>query len=310
MKNRNPKVIVLILSYNGKELLDESVSSYLSNDYSNFEVSVIDNGSNDGTKEFVESKYPDVKVIRLEKNQGYSGGFNFGLEYSFNKNEADYVLITNNDVKADKRVIKELVQVAETDNKIGFVSGKVYYYDAPNILQTIGKKEDHLRWNGDHLGAREKDIGQYDEVCERIFLDDVFTLVNKDVFIKIGGYDTEFFLQAEEFDWQARAKKNGFKLYFTPQAKIWHKESMTIGKQSPLKAYYDARNPMIVILKYKSSDFFRRYFWFHLKKDIFRGSFVSLKQIKIFNAIAKWRGFFSGIIWGIKNKKFTWAHFF
>ena len=304
-----PKVTVLILSYNGKCLLEDSISSYLENDYPNFEVVVIDNGSNDGTKEYVENKFHEAEVIRLEKNRGYSGGFNFGLDYAFNKKNVDYVLITNNDVKADKKIISELVKVAEKDEMTGFVTGKVYYYDRPDTLQTVGKKEDPIRWNGGHIGNREEDKGQYDEICERFFADDIFTLASRNLYEETGGYDTTFHFQSEEYDWQARAKKIGYKIMYTPYAKIWHKESMTIGKNSPFKAFYDARNPMLVILIHKSPDFFRRYFWFHFRKDVFRSSLVSLKQGKISNAIAKWRGFFSGIVWGIKNRKFTVRHF-
>ena len=80
-----PKVIVLILSYNGKYLLQDSISSYLANNYTNFEVVVIDNGSNDGTQEWVAQHYPEVFVLRTEKNLAYSGGFNFGLDYAFNQ---------------------------------------------------------------------------------------------------------------------------------------------------------------------------------------------------------------------------------
>ncbi len=310
MNNRLPKVTVLILSFNGKELLFDSVSSYLANNYSNFEVVVIDNGSNDGTKEYVESKFPQAEVIRIERNRGYSGGFNFGLDYAFNKKKSDYALITNNDVKADKNVISELVRTAETDLSIGFVTGKVYYFDNPDVLQTVGKSEDPIRWNGDHIGSGEKDSGQYDEVSERVFLDDIFTLVRRDVYLGVGGYDTEFFLQAEEYDWQARAKLKGFTFYYTPYAKIWHKESMTIGKQSALKAYYDARNPMIVILKYRSPDFFRRYFRKHFKNGVFRSSLVVLKNgFRLKTAFKIWQGFISGIIWGIRKKKFSIAHF-
>ena len=82
---QNNKVIVLILSFNGKHLLDEAISTYLANNYKNFEVVVIDNGSIDGTKEWSEKNYPDVKVLHTKKNLGYSGGFNFGLEYAFKK---------------------------------------------------------------------------------------------------------------------------------------------------------------------------------------------------------------------------------
>ena len=305
-----PKVIVLILSYNGKQLLDDSISSYLENEYSNFEVVVIDNGSTDGTKEYVEEKWPEVFVLRTVENLGYSGGFNFGLDFAFNKEKADYVLITNNDIKADRNVIPELVKVAETDSSIGFVTGKVYFHDRPDTLQTVGKEEDPIRWNGEHIGGHTIDIGQFDEVKERIFIDDIFTLVSNKVFNEVGDYDITFRFQAEEYDWQARAKKKGYKMYYTPYAKIWHKESMTIGKQSAFKAYYDARNPMLVILIHKEAVYFRKYFWQHFKRGVFRASLIKIKQLKLKSSLAIWRGFFAGLFWGIKNKKFTISHFF
>lgn len=303
------KVIVLILSFNGKHLLFDSVSSYIENDYANYYVLVIDNGSTDGTKEYVAKKWPNVKVLRTEKNLAYSGGFNFGLDYAFNKQNADYVLITNNDIKADKHVISELVKVAETDAKIGFVTGKVYYYDQPNVLQTVGKYEDPIKWNGEHIGGREIDKGQYDEISERIFIDDIYTLVKRAVYYEVGDYDTTFKFQAEEYDWQARAKAKGFKFYYTPKAKIWHKESMTIGKNSAFKAFYDARNPMLVILKYKSPEYFRKYFWWQFKKGIIRSSLVSLKHLHLRICFNTWLGFFSGFIFGIKKRLFSMKHF-
>ena len=304
-----PKVLVLILSYNGKPLLEDSVSSYLSNDYPNFEVVVIDNGSSDGTKEYVEDKFPAAKVIRLEKNRGYSGGFNFGLDYAFVHQKADYVLITNNDVKVDQKIISALTETAVQDNKIGFVTGKAYYFDKPDTLQSVGKYEDPVRWNGEHIGLREKDQGQYDEVTERFFIDDIFMLVSRQVYEEVGGYDTTYFFQAEEYDWQARGKAAGYKIMYTPHAKLWHKESMTIGKQSASKAYYDARNPMLVILNHKSPDFFRKYFWSQFGKTV-KGFLVSCKQRRFDVAVRKLSGFFSALSWGFKRKKFSRRHFF
>ncbi len=304
-----PYVIVLILSYNGKHLLEDSISSYLKNDYPNFKVVVIDNGSKDGTKEWVEENYPQVKVLRTDVNLKYSGGFNLGLEYAFKNKNADFVLITNNDVKADKNVITELVNVALKDPSYGFVTGKVYYYDQPDVLQTVGKYEDPIRWNGEHIGNGEKDIGQYDEESERIFADDIYMLVRREVYDTVGGYDTMFAFQSEEYDWQARAKKAGFKIYYTPKAKIWHKESATIGKRSAFKAYYDARNPMLVILKHKSPEFFKRYFWYHVRRGVIRSSLISIKQLRPNVAFKIWQGFLSGMIWGLRNKKFTMRHF-
>ncbi len=305
-----PKVIVLILSYNGKTLLEDSVSSYLANDYPNFKVIIIDNGSTDNTKEYIEKEFPGAKVIRIEKNKGYSGGFNFGLTYAFDQQKVDYVLITNNDVQVDKNVISSLVETAESDKMIGFVTGKVFYFDQPDTLQTVGKKEDPVLWNGGHIGGGEIDIGQYDKVVELAFADDIFTLVKREMYEITGGYDTNFFLQSEEYDWQARSKKLGYKIFYTPKAKIWHKESMTIGKTSALKEYYNARNPMLVILKHKSPEFFKKYFWKHLRQNVFKYSVkVVVKKGEIKKGIKIWLGFFSGLMWGFRNRKFTFKHF-
>ncbi|MBD3393406.1 MAG: glycosyltransferase, partial [Chitinivibrionales bacterium] len=234
-RTKHPFVVVLTLNWNGKHLLDDCLQSYLANNYPNFEMVMIDNGSSDGSVEYVKERYPKVTVLSNGENLGYSGGFNVGLKYAFKDKNADFALVTNNDVKADKRVIAELVATAKEEPAAGFVTGKVYYFDQPDTLQTVGKREHAIRWNGGHIGAREKDVGQYEQVSERFFMDDIFTLVSRDVYAKIGGYDTTFFLQCEEYDWQARAKAAGFKFYYTPGAKIWHKESMTLGKWSANK---------------------------------------------------------------------------
>lgn len=306
----SPKVIVLILSYNGKYLLEDALNSYLKNDYANYQILVIDNGSYDGTVDYVNENYKNVFVRRIEKNRGYSGGFNFGLNIAFNEMDADYALITNNDVVADKDIISELVKVAVTDVKIGFTTGKVYFNEKKDTLQTVGMSYDPVRLNGGHIGNQEVDKGQYDEVTERYFADDVFTMVNKNLYTEVGGYDPEFVLQAEQFDWQMRAKEKGYKIMFTPHAKLWHKESMTIGKHSPTKLYYDARNPMIVLMKYVEPKKFKEYFWLHLKKDTLRSSLVNIKHFDFRIALNIWLGFFSGIKWGIKNKKLTMKHIF
>ncbi|HNX01109.1 MAG TPA: glycosyltransferase family 2 protein [Candidatus Cloacimonadota bacterium] len=304
----NPRVIVLILTYNNKYLLEDSVSSYLANDYDNYEVVIIDNGSTDGTKEHIEATYPRARVLRTNANLGYSGGFNFGMKYAFGDLNADFALVTNNDVKVDEHAISELVKVAETDSKIGFVTGKVYYFDNPNVLQTVGRHQHPIRWSGGSLGRNEVDHGQYEFVTERFMCDDIFWLIRKTMFDEIGGYDLNFFLQSEDYEWQARAKKYGYRIFYTPYAKLWHKVSMTIGKYSPLKAYYDARNPMIVILMYKSPQFFKRFFRDYVKRIVI-SSLKNLRKLQIRMAFNQCRGLCSGILWGFKNHKFTWSHF-
>jgi len=305
---QSPKVIVLILSYNGKDLLEDSLSSYSQNTYDNFEIVVVDNGSSDGTVSYVNKNFPQVDIIRLEQNRGYSGGFNFGLHYAYRQKNADYVLITNNDVKVDENVISALMEVAVSDPMVGFVTGKAYYFDHPDTLQSVGKYEDMIRWNGDHIGSKEKDEGQYDEITERHFIDDIFMLTSRKVYDEVGDYNTLFFFSAEEYDWQARAKKADYKIMYTPKAKIWHKESMTIGKQSAFKAFYDARNTMLVILLHQTADYFRRFFWHQLKRKT-RSALISCKQLKFKAAWNKISGIFSALWWGLRHQKLTIKHF-
>jgi GT2 family glycosyltransferase len=297
-----PKVIVLILSYNGKSLLLDSISSYLKNDYNNFEVVVIDNASTDGTEQWVHKIFPSVYIHRTNEDLKYSGGFNFGLRYAFNERNADYALVTNNDVKADEKVISELVKVACTSNDIGFTIGKVYYYDAPDIFQTVGKKYDPVVWNGGHIGNREVDVGQYEKIEERAWCDDIYWLVRRAVWEKTGGYDTEYAYQSEDFDWQVRAKMLGYKIMYTPYARLWHKESMTLGRTSAIKAYYDARNPLIVQMKYRQKKEYYLIinirFWENLRttpKYFIKG--------KLWHVVKVWQGFLSAILWGFRNKR-------
>lgn len=300
---------VLILSFNGKNLLNDCISSYLKNDYNNLSICIIDNGSTDGSKSYVESNFPGVKVLRTDYNLKYSGGCNFGLEYAFAQVKSEYALITNNDVVADKNLVSALVKTAGEYNVAGFVIGKVYYHEKPDTFQTVGKKYDPVLWNGGHIGKGEKDIGQYDQVAERAWCDDIYWLVKRELYEKTGGYDTEFAFQGEDFDWQVRAKQLGYKIIYTPHAKLWHKESMTIGKTSPFKAYYDARNPLIVHMKYRSADEFNKYF--HIRfRQLMSSSLKQLLRLKFKHVWANFSGLASAIKWGICNHKLTLRHFF
>lgn len=298
------KVVVLILSYNGKNLLDECINSYLINSYPYFEIILIDNGSTDNTKDWVENNYPQVFVLRTEKNLGYSGGFNYGMDYAFKQKNADYVLITNNDVKADSNVISKLVEVAETYPLIGFVTGKVFYYEKPNVLQTTGYELTNEKyWLFSHRGRQQDNKGQFDNIEELEFADDIFMLVSRKVFMATKGYDLEFQFQSEQFDWQIRAKKAGFKIFYTPHAMIWHKESMTIGKVSSFKMYYNVRNTYVLRLKYKDKQFIKQFSKWYFTNCFIKPFLKNLCKFHLSISYSIFRGYFSAVLWGLKNIK-------
>lgn len=302
-----PRVCVLTLNWNGKAWLRDCVESILHSRYPAFKAVVIDNGSTDGSATEIKRDFPEVTVLENGRNLGYSEGFNVGLRYGFGPECADYCLVMNNDTVLDPEAIAALVEAAEANPNSGFVTGKVYYHDQPDILQTVGKREDPVRWNGEHIGRFEKDSGQYNKTAERCFVDDIFTLVRRKMFEQTGGYDPTFFLQCEEYDWQARAKALGWTILYTPDARLWHKESMTLGKKSPKKAYYDARNPLIVILIHRPPSFFRRYFRRHLVATLAAAA-ASAARLRMGASLRSIQGLASGIWWGLKNRKLTLRH--
>ena len=294
-----PKIFVITLNWNGKPWLEDCLASVLGMDFPNYEVVMVDNGSTDGSVAFVRQRFPFVQIVENGSNLGYAQGFNAGLEYAAARG-AENFLIMNNDTVIERSALAALVETAQSFPKAGFVTGKIYFYDQPNTLQTVGKKEDLIVWNGDHIGWLEKDVGQYETVEERVFLDDVMTLVDRRLYDEVGGYDPQFFLQAEEFDWQARAKQTGWKFYYTPKAKLWHRVSMSMGGAgSPIGRYFDTRSRMVVMARYMSLPRFLRYYFYTLFKvtdSLLRG-LVQLDKKKIRPRLAMWLGFWAGSLW-------------
>lgn len=303
----HPKVFVLILSYNGMRWLEDCLPSVLNMDYPNSEVVVIDNGSTDGTAEYLQIKFPQVQIVEINPNVGYARGFNAGLKYAAARG-AEYFLVMNNDTVIDRGALTALVEIAATKDRVGFVTGKVYFYDRPEVFQSVGKHDDPILWNGDYIGWGEKDTGQFEEPAERVWADDVFTLVNRKMYDEIGGYDPQFFLQCEEWDWQVRAKKRGWRIYYSPTAKLWHRVSATTGGAgSPINEYFLQRNSLVVIAKYGGFRRYIRYFaWsaFRVLDRLLR-ALVQLNRAKLRPRLARMFGFTAGVWWLVRRQPAT-----
>ncbi len=302
-----PKVFIITLNWNGKASTKECLNSLKKLKYPNFEVVVVDNGSADGSVSVFRTQFPDTIIIENGRNLGYSEGFNAGLKYAF-EHGADYFLILNNDTVVDPDVLKPLVRVAESDERVGFVSGKVYFYEEPNKLQTAGRLNHPILLVHELVGCGEIDRGQYDEMKEYDYLDDIYLLVRRRAYEDTGGYDPNFFIYYEETDWCARVRRAGYKLVYTPEAKVWHKHGMsTGGDRSPLFTYYNARNQIVFIRRNTSSSHFARYLGY-LAASSPRRMIRWAKHQRFDLLSAYMRGIGSGILWLFKDGRRGTTH--
>lgn len=240
-----PRVSVVIVSWNGKHLLDECLDSLFAQRYRDFEVIVVDNGSQDGTVAFLREHYPDVVLVSLTENRGYAGGNNAGLHVA----SGSLVVLLNNDTTVDPAWLESLVRTAEREPKSGMWASRILTYDDPELIDNVG----HLIYQ-DGLargkGRLEKDRGQYEVPEEALWPSGCAGMYRKEMLDEIGLLDEEFFAYADDVDLGLRGRLAGWKCTYVPAAKVYHKYSASSSAYSPLKAFLVERNRIWVLLKY------------------------------------------------------------
>ena len=241
---KNSLVSIIILNWNGKKMTEECLNSLIPQMNKNFEIILVDNGSTDGSVEYLKKKFPKIKIIESQKNRGYAGGNNLGVKYA----KGDYILILNNDIVVDKNFLRE---IWKNKDKAEILGVKNYYYDKKNILWAIGSKVNRFTMKANLIGNKEEDKGQYDKDFIPPQVTGSAMLINKKVIDKIGFLNESYFAYYEETEWQTRAKNAGFKTSWIPRAKLWHKVGFsTGGGRTPLSAYYLVRNRGYFIQKW------------------------------------------------------------
>lgn len=245
-----PTVALVILNWNRKDDLLECLTSATRQDYARTEIVVVDNGSVDGSQEAVRDSFPEVTLLECETNLGFSRGNNVGIQYALEQG-ADYVFLLNNDTSVDERLLAELVQVAESDESIGAVGPKMYFYHARKRLWAAGGVV-HFGVNvGSMRGWNQSDKGQYDTLAEVDYIPGCGILVKSSVIREVGLLDPDYFAYCEDADWCWRIKQRGYQLVYVPSGRMWHKVSVSSGGSYSPKAMY--------LMGYSSVLFVRRH---------------------------------------------------
>ncbi|MEM7106860.1 MAG: glycosyltransferase family 2 protein [Bacteroidota bacterium] len=289
-----PFIAIVILNYNQIEVTCEFIDSCKNLDYKNYRIVLVDNASENDPSELIKVKYPEVQLIRNAKNLGFTGGNNVGI----NSIKADYYFIVNNDTEVTPSVLKELLLPFQEDESLGMVSPKIRYFEKPDVIQYAGySKINPFTGRNQALGGKEFDRGQHDRPGYTNYAHGAAMLVKAELINKIGAFADIFFIYYEELDWSARAVRAGYKIYYQPTAVIFHKESITMGKESAMKAYYHNRN-RVLFMKRNTSLF--QFFIF----SIFFLFIVTPKQILKYTVNSQkehLKNYFKALKWNIRN---------
>lgn len=291
MENKQPKVSILLLNYNGNKDTFECIDSLLKINYSNFDIWILDNNSTEKSSfnlKFLEKKSNKIHVIFSNENKGFSGGNNFLMtKISNSKISSDYFLLLNNDTTVKKDFLFKLVDFSEKNKKVGVVSPQVNKYSKKNQINfpdMSGKFNFWLGGGSPILPKKEFYKTDYNSGC--------CWLIKKEVFDKTNGFNENYFLYKEEIEWAYRINKLGYEFYVVPSSQIYHKGEQSTKKIKGLRQYYETKNSLFFVRehgKFSQKVFFIFYlFSYKLLKQLFL-------NFKSDNTLKKNNSFFRGI---------------
>ena len=232
MENKqHPLVSVIVVNYNGKNLLENCFQSISQINYPNYEVLLIDNNSTDDSIEFVKNNYSSAIIIKLEKNYGFAYPNNVGAKNA----RGDYFLFLNNDTKVTPNFIDELVKAMEDEPKVGICQSMLL---KPN--GDVDSSGDFIDLIGVAFSSKEK-ISKKREILSA---KGASMMVRKEVFEKLDGFDEKFFISFEDVDLGWRAWIMGYKVLVIPQSVVYHLGGQTITKAKPDLAFHGLKNQM------------------------------------------------------------------
>lgn len=243
-----PLVSIITVNYNQPNVtVDFLRSIQLFTASIDVEVIVVDNAPQENWEELFTKAYSAVKHLLSPKNLGFAGGNNLGIRHA----SGQYFLLLNNDTEITEGFVQAMVQEMQQNSTIGLLSPLIKYFEDKNIIQYAGfTKMNYLTARNANIGAMERDSGQYDnDSRETGFCHGAAVMCRATDLKKAGMMDERYFLYYEELDWCEMFKRIDKKIWFTGSAVVYHKESISVGKESSIKAFFITRNRILFIRK-------------------------------------------------------------
>ncbi len=243
-------VAIVILNYNGKEYLARFLPSIIS--YSgDHQIIIADNGSDDGSAEFIESGFPQVTLIRIPENRGYAGGYNAALKQI----NADVYILVNTDIEVTEGWIDPIFELLDNDPNVAACQPKLLSYNHKDRFEYAGAAGGFI----DYLGfpfcrgrlfqTMEKEKGQYNDKRQIFWASGACLFIRSDVFHQLGGFDEDFFAHMEEVDLCWRIQNAGYKIFYNGNSTVFHVGGGTLSSSNPKKTYLNFRNGLSMFVK-------------------------------------------------------------
>ena len=218
---------VVVLSWNGLSLTRDTLCSLeacqVPGDW-RLRVLVVDNASSDGSPQMVRDEFPGVELLALPENRRFAGGNNEGLRRALDAG-ADAVMLLNNDVVADPKMIAKLLAALDEQPDAGAAAPLIYFAPPSDRIWYGGGRCRPWLAHSSHRGLRDRDRGQYRSIEDTGYLTGCCLLARAEAWRKVGLLDERYFIYAEDADWSLRARAAGFRLLFVPTARLWHRVS-------------------------------------------------------------------------------------
>jgi GT2 family glycosyltransferase len=246
-----PSVAVVILNWNGKDLLSRFLPAVLQSSYDQMQVIVGDNASTDGSVDFVREQFPAVRIIENDRNYGFAEGYNRIMAHV----KADYYILLNSDVEVPLNWIRPVIQAMEADVLIAAAQPKIKWYNDKTKFEYAGAaggfmdRDSFAFCRGRLFDQIETDHGQYDDQREIFWASGAAFFIKDKQWTESGGLDPDLFAHMEEIDLCWRLKNLGYKVIYCPQAEVFHIGGGTLAANSPFKVFLNFRNNLMIMQK-------------------------------------------------------------
>ena len=254
-------VAIVILNWNGKGFLEKFIPNVLANssigDTSDRNALIVaDNGTEDGSVEWLKCSHPEVGIIQLDKNYAFTGGYNRAFEHiKASGKQYDYYLLLNSDIEVTPGWVDSLVSFMESHRECGACAPKIRCYSAPEYFEHAGAAGGFLDWcylpycRGRVLSKVEKDLGQYDNSIQCFWASGAAFLIRSELWWQMGGLDELFFAHMEEIDLCWRLQLGGWEIWSVSDSVVFHVGGGTLPNNSPRKIYLNFRNNLLMMYK-------------------------------------------------------------